>query len=80
VEFMGLAKRWHKQQRMLNYRAGLAPAAVLNLFLPRHKRLEPMAFFEGRKTIRQTPEQMLQTIVAFNTALGGRDLRKKKDG
>ena len=39
-----------------------------------------MAFWEGQKTRRQTPEEMLRVVEAFNTAIGGRDLRKKKSG
>jgi len=52
---------------------------VLNLFLPKSKRVLPLDFFEGQKTVRQTPEEMLQKIVFFNLAMGGRDLRKKEE-
>jgi len=52
---------------------------VLNLFLPRSKRVLPLDFFEGKKTVRQTSEEMLQKIVFFNLAMGGRDLRKKEE-
>jgi hypothetical protein len=52
---------------------------VLNLFLPKSKRVTPLDFFEERKTVRQTPEEMLQKIVFFNLAMGGRDLRKKQE-
>jgi hypothetical protein len=80
-EFAALADRWERKQRRENYRAGLAPAAILNLLLPRHKRLGPMDFFAGEKSNRgrQTPEEMLQIIASFNTAIGGLDLRKNGD-
>ena len=52
---------------------------VLNLFLPKSKRVLPLDFFDGQKTVRQTPEEMLQKIVFFNMAMGGRDLRKKEE-
>jgi hypothetical protein len=38
-----------------------------------------MVFFEGEKTKRQSPEEMLRVISAFNTAIGGLDLRKNGD-
>jgi len=80
AEFAALTERWERKQRSENFRAGLAPAAIVNLFLPRHKRVLPLDFFEARKTVRQTPEEMLQRIEMFNLAMGGRDLRKNKDG
>jgi len=52
----------------------------VNLVLPRHKRVLPLDFFEARKTVRQTPAEMLRRIEMFNLAMGGRDLRKNKDG
>lgn len=52
---------------------------MLNLFLPRGKQVLPLDFFEEKKTVRQTPEEMLQKIVMFNVAMGGKDLRKQKN-
>jgi hypothetical protein len=73
-------ERWKQRERLLNLRAGLAPAAILNLFLPKRHRVGPLDFFEGKKkTARQSPAEMLNMIAAFNAAVGGRDLRKKKD-
>jgi hypothetical protein len=52
---------------------------VLNLFLPKSKRVLPLDFFEEKKTVRQTTAEMLRKIEMFNLAMGGRDLRKKKE-
>jgi hypothetical protein len=79
-EFGALTDRWDRKQRRENYRAGLAPAAVMNLFLPKRKRLGPMDFFEPRKELRQTPDEMLFIVAAFNAGIGGLDLRKHEEG
>jgi hypothetical protein len=80
AEYGRLVQRWDARKRREEFRAGLAPAAIINLFLPRHKRIGPMDFFEEKETVRQTPEEMLQKIEMFTIALGGLDLRKPKDG
>jgi hypothetical protein len=79
IEFGEIADRWRVREERENFRAGLAASVVLNLFLPRSKRVLPLDFFEGKKTVRQTPEEMLEKIVFFNLAMGGRDLRQKKE-
>src|SRR5262245_44276569 len=79
LEFGELTDRWLAREKRENFRAGLAASVVLNLFLPRSKRVLPLDFFEGKKTIRQTPEEMLQKIVFFNLAMGGRELRTTEE-
>jgi len=78
-EFAALTERWDQRHTLENYRAGLAPAAVLNLFLPRHRQKAPLDFFRIKKTRRrQTPEEMFQAMESLTLlALGGRDLRKE---
>ena len=79
MEFAALTERWDQRNTLENYRAGLAPAAVLNLFLPRHRQKAPLDFFRPKKAPRkrQTPEEMFRLMENLTLALGGRDLRKE---
>lgn len=58
-EFAALTERYQEQQELLNYRAGIAPAAVYNV--NRSKRtdplIDPFVFFGGRKQIESNIER-----------------------
>ncbi len=83
MEFDALCAARAKKERRENYRAGIAPAVIANLFKAKGRMIEPLDFFEPRSHIsqrKQTPEEMFSVIEGLTLAMGGKDLRKKQNG
>lgn len=68
---------WQQHERLLNYRAGLAPSATYNVYRSKNADpIEPLAFFE---TPKQTdPRQLLGTLTKL--AKTAQRKRERKNG
>lgn len=66
---------WQERERLLNYRAGLAPSATYNVYRSKDaKSIEPLDFFEAPKPKLQSNAE---TIARFE-ALARKAQRKRE--
>ncbi len=75
AEFGALVDRWNAEQERLNFRAAFIVSAIYNTIRDPKKKSKPFApeDFIGKQQQKEakTPEEMLQTVMALNAALGG---------
>lgn len=75
-----MIKTNNEKERLKNYRAGLLPAMIQNMFKKKTaKAVTPLSYFETPKRRKQSTEEQIAICEAICIAFDGKDLRKNKN-